>query len=194
MSTPIEETTLKVKDPELTAVLYRIIGLSKKWIEDKEALFAEKKEFSHLIHTLNERLDEISALEENVTDVLVGKVKNIASSFNNQIKDTVKEEMRLHMQSVTESLSFVSKDFKQTIKNEDRYIFGDLKIFGLTILCCMIIGVMSGVITHFFMPKPHVNISDQALSYFKKGEALNEVWPKLSKSEQARLKKLLNHT
>lgn len=194
MSTPIEETTLKVKDPELTAVLYRIIGLSKKWIEDKEALLAEKKEFSHLINTLNERLDEINALEENVTDALVEKVKDIASSFNNQIKGTVKEEMRLHMQSVTESLSLVSKDFKQTIKNEDRYIFGDLRICVITILCCMVIGVMSGIMITRFMPKPQVNISDQALSYFKKGEALNEVWPKLSKSEQARLKKLLNHT
>jgi len=124
------------------------------------------------------RNDIRSSIRKEAENTAIYYGKTIGEAARNQV-DSAIENLRETAHHATTALKRYQSEVRMT----------QWKIIGASIAA----SVFFCLLTMFFlMPKPTLPLAPQQVRYLASGEALSELWPKLSKSEKERFNKLAN--
>jgi hypothetical protein len=201
----------------LKATLLQYVKLYERWSEDRQEWtkkLAEVEEVYIQFETAVDKFDEVDKkFRASLKGFIVTESKNVADSVKESLQDTVNEvkqsinqtvkevqekihtavtdEVKKSITNLNDAVDKANYSLKETVRVYNQEVSWQ---FWKTMLATFIGGVVISIFMLIYftkiMPKPVLPISDQQLEYLHVGQSLMAIWPKLSKAEQERVKKL----
>lgn len=131
-----------------------------------------------------------AALQETANEV-TQSIRQTTSEVKERIHTAVTEEVKKSTYELNSAVDKVTSSLKETLRlyaQEASWQFW--KTMLSSVICGAVISVMVLIVFAKIMPKPTLPISDEKLGQLHLGQSLAAIWPKLTKVEQARLRKL----
>lgn len=203
------------QEDHLESILYQFVTLYERWSEDRQvaakqgadlAKFVKQfvnqgevftKQLEKPIHELHQRLGELEDIESRLVDGVQERITKTSFVFSCQVKDDIRKMIDTEIRPLIADVRGAACDVKKSLTPYKAKTFFsdfavDLKMTSCIILFLVVVSVLSGAITaKWLMPTIKTQLSDQDISYLEAGKSLRYVWPKLSKSEQDKLQKLI---
>ena len=174
----------------LKGTLYQYKTLYDRLEGDRDFLGTQCHNIKALAKLFTEKVEQFSKLEQLVKQRLVASIQETAKESVKQIHNATREEM-------SEAISPTLQRFEKTVltasERLQQYEKKSIKETILSYDVAILVGISCGVlVAQFMMPAPIYPIDDERLHYIFAGEKLNQIWPKLSKTEQKKITALFD--
>ncbi len=202
----------------LKATLLQYVKLYERWSEDRQEWtkkLAEVEESYLRFDSAVNKFDEVdknfrSSLKtfivteskytantvkvslQEVSDEVKHSIYEAAKLAKEEIRDAAMAEMKKTVNDLNYAVDKAKNRLDDAISAYNQEISGQ---FWRTAMVATLASVVSGalmlLILFKVMPKPVLPISDQQLEYLHTGQSLSVIWPRLTKPEKDRLRKLV---
>jgi hypothetical protein len=173
-------------DERLENVFRQLLDLYERHAQERQIIIKEKEELSKLTHLLVNQTKEIGQYETGIRKRIQDCIKDSSEVAIREIEKSVADKSS---QAVAQLLHKIDNSFasiEDLIKHFRHEKWPSAwKTIGIAIMGSVITALL---IVWLFMPKPTLPLSNEQLSYLQEGQMLAQMWPKLTKQEQARLK------
>jgi hypothetical protein len=175
-------------DERLKEMFRRLLELYERHAQERQLIVKEKEEMNRLVQLLVSQTKEVGQYENGIRKRIQDCIKESANAAMNNIEKSIAEKFGKSNEEFINKNMQISQLIESVIEefHAERKQF-PWKIFSVAILS----GILSSfLMTWILMPKPTLPLTTEQISYLQEGQMLVQMWPKLTKQEQARLKML----
>lgn len=187
MDTDTNTPELTMED-RLKAIAYQFIALYERWSEDRQVAAKQGADTAELVKLFAEQVKNFKELEPKVRQHLAASIQNATTTAAEKIGETIGKEASRATEQVTRQLANATERTERTLNQYEREIVtSQWKIIGIAVITTVVTCLLA---LWWIIPKPTLPLSDRQLKYATDGILMEQVWPKLSKQEQAHWLKL----
>lgn len=173
-------------DERLENVFRQLLDLYERHTQERQIIIKEKEELGKLTHLLVNQTKEIGQYETGIRKRIQDCIKDSSDVAIQEIEKSVADKSS---QAVAQLLHKIDNSFA-SMENVINHFRREKRQLTWKTFCIAIVGsvITALLIVCLFMPKPTLPLSSEQLSYLQEGQMLAQMWSKLTKQEQARLK------
>jgi hypothetical protein len=162
--------------------------LYERHAQERQLIVKEKEEMNRLVQLLVSQTKEVGQYENGIRKRIQDCIKESANAAMNNIEQSIVEKASKSNEEFINKTMQISQSIESSIKE----FHAEKKKFPWKI-CSF--AILSGILSSFLMtwiilPKPTLPLTTEQISYLQEGQMLVQMWPKLTKQEQTRLKAL----
>lgn len=174
----------------LEAILFRFVSLYERWSEERQVAEKHSADLSKFVKGFSQQVNQFSMLEEKVRSDIHASVRQEAEHtaiyFSKTIGETAKKEVEPAIQKLNTA---VDNSEHVLNKYQSSLRFMNWEMVVVSVFSSLLLSVCLFV---FLLPKPTVPLTDLQLQELQIGHELMNIWPKLTKAEKDKLKRLID--
>jgi hypothetical protein len=175
-------------DEHLEALLFQFLNLYERWSEDRQVTAKQSADLAKFVKEFAHQVGQFATLEGKVREDIQSSIRTEAENTAVYFSKTIGEEVRKEVAPTVDKIRAASDDAGRVLSGYQSAIrFANWEMVGVSVFSSILISIL---IVWFFMPKPTLPLTSQQARYLVTGESFNEIWPKLTKAEKERFKKL----
>lgn len=183
-----EQEEALTPEEHLEAILFQFVNLYERWSEDRQVTAKQSSDMAKFVKEFAQQVNQFANLEEKVRDDIHTSIRREAENTAVYFSKTIGEAAKKEIAPTVDKLRAASNDASHVLSRYQSSMgWESWKMVAVSVASSVFLALL---IVFFCMPKPAIPITDQQLEYLKFGESMRYVWPKLSKAEQERIKKL----
>lgn len=175
-------------EEHLESILFQFVTLYERWSEDRQVAAKQGADIAKFVKEFAQQISHFKLLEErvreNINTSIQTEAKNMAVYMGRTVGDAASKEVeptvRKLRDAVDESENVLSR-YRSTLS------FANWEMVAVSVAASVLASLL---IVWWLVPKPTLPLTSQQARYLVTGESFNEIWPKLTKAEKERFKKL----
>jgi hypothetical protein len=184
----IEQDESLTPDEHLEAVLFQFVTLYERWSEDRQVSAKQSADTSKFIKEFAQHVGQFAKLEEKVRNDIKTSIRTEAENTAVYFSKTIGEAARKEVEPTISKLSNAVGESENVLNRYRSSLrFANWEMVTVSIVSSLLLNL---IIIWWLMPHPTLPLTSQQTRYLITGESFTEIWPKLTKAEKERFKKL----
>jgi len=184
-----ESTQALTQEERLKAIVYQFISLYERWSEDRQLAAKQGADTAALIKTFTEQVEQFKTLEPEVRRHIVSSIQRSTVDAANVISEKIRQEANHAIENTVQQLADAVERAERVLHAQQKNIrTNQWKIITCTVLTTL---AASLLLVWLLMPKPVLPLTPKQMTYLSNGQAMEVIWPTLSKKERAHFLKLV---
>lgn len=183
----LQELTM---EDRLKAIAYQFIALYERWSEDRQLAAKQGADTAELVKLFTEQVKNFKTLEPNVREQIRVSIQNAISSSAKTIGEEIGKEANRATENTVRQLANATEKTEQTLRHyQSEVITTQWKVIGISVFTTIVTCLL---LVWLLIPKPTLPLTDAQVKDLYSGQAMDAVWPQLSKQEQQHWLELAN--
>lgn len=175
----LQELTM---EDRLKAIAYQFIALYERWSEDRQLAAKQGADTAELVKLFTEQVKNFKTLEPNVREQIRVSIQNAISSSAKTIGEEIGKEANRATENTVRQLANATEKTEQTLRHyQSEVITTQWKVIGISVFTTIVTCLL---LVWLLIPKPTLPLTDAQVKDLYSGQAMDAVWPQLSKQEQ----------
>lgn len=171
---------------QLETLLYQFVTLAERLEEGRSISYKQNGDMALLIKKLTDQVQKLSASGVSVRQELVQAIKDILNDEGKAVLHLIKHESSDYLNKAALRLEKSCENVTQTLTGyEKNQGYSKWMMFAAGIIAGVVVGLTT---IKFLMPAPTLPLTQDQLIDMQGGELMEQIWPKLSKTDQAHIK------
>lgn len=184
----LEQEESLTSEEHLEAILFQFVNLYERWSEDRQVTVKQSSDLAKFVKEFAQQVNQFATLEEKVRNDIHTSIRREAENTAVYFSKTIGEAARSEVEPTVRKLSEAVDESENVLhRYRSSLRFANWAMVAVSVASSILASLL---IMWWLIPKPTLPLTSQQVRYLVTGESFNEIWPKLSKTEKERFKKL----